>query len=809
MKNKSIMRCIPLALSMILLISLILINPVKIYADVGGGISPRFDPILIVGQVDDLAHTGIGAITESDAQTGCDIRITKVSLIPSCGALGPGVCTAPDPGVITIHDANGVLIAAEGIAFNAQCSGAGVPFGCCTGAGTGNCNGCVGSQWKAQLTNAALGLYEFTPTANVILVAPNDTTPPPGCVLSFGIDVIKLPTIDSIPATPAVKDTSRIAFWEGLSLNCPNSGVNSFPASGTGTGASTVAAPDYTVDKTGPALSKVGHTVRYNYSITNKPDSLDLNLVSVIDDVAGDLTAIASAPAAGCAVLSVGETCTFFKDYVVQPGDDDPLINEVTVIYNVPLTDTNITHTDTHSVNLFKPRINIIKECECIPSDTTIGCQVGDPINYKITVQNTSSSDSPNLNCTITDTLLPNPPFPKTVNNFPPGGQNVTNKTIPFPNISEDCLTNTAKVDCTVASPWLNPVNDSAACEVCKEKPPSSGGEEPYKAAVWNDSSIPGFYISPKVYQFMHPNTDYYAQCTDILFKGDPRITVPPCVPFGTAFQCPSACRERFKSKTAASQPEVCCTSKTVDDTFDQNFVHCPDTGNNPHPPVKTAMTSKGNAGWYEWTIALPKKPVTELNIEIECGVLKPNSWALLDYESIELCAAVTGEQIGPNCTRIPGTYLLTSALPRLEVIAHPGCNNDFTPFHLTSYRNPSTYAITGATDPQCPSGSCLNDSTSLKVLDGTVGSRIALKACMEKTILVKWPKEGEVNELGEEEAALEAGDLIKVRMAVPNANTVDVYCSQYSVTIGGIGIPETLLGDYNCDCISDANCQF
>jgi hypothetical protein len=188
--------------------------------------------------------------------------------------------------------------------------------------------------------------------------------------------------------------------------------------------------------------------------------------------------------------------------------------------------------------------------------------------------------------------------------------------------------------------------------------------------------------------------------------------------------------------------------------------------------------------------------------------VLKPNSWAFAEYNAINICAAVTGEPVGPNCTRITGAPLIASALPKLTVIAHPGCNNDFTPFHLTAYRNPSNYSITTAADPQC-SGPCLNDSASLKVLTGDNGSRIALKACMEKTILVKWPKEGQVNELGEAEAALEAGDLIKVRMQVPEENTVDLYCGKYSVTIGGIGEPNTLLDDENCDCISDANCQF
>ena len=447
-KSKSIMRCMLLALPMILLISLILINPVKIYADVGGGISPRFDPILIVGQVDDLAHTGIGAITESDAQTGCDIRITKVSLIPSCGALGPGVCTSPDPGVITIHDANGVLIAAEGIAFNAQCTGIGVPFGCCGGAGTGNCNGCVGSQWTAQLTNAALGLYEFTPTANVILVAPNDTTPPPGCVLSFGIDVIKLPTIDSIPATP-VLDTSRIAFWEGLTLNCPNSGGNSFPASGTGTGASTVTAPDFSVTKTGPEKSKVGDEVTYNYSITNT-NGLALNLVSVSDDKIGDLTATANA--AGCNVLSLSETCNFTSNYTVQQSDPDPLVNTVTVTYNVPGTAINIVHTDTHSVNLFQPAIIVAKTCDEVS-------KVGDTVNYTITLSNNSSVDTPALNCTAVDSLLGT-----VFSGVLPLGNTVLNKTRVVQAGDLDPLVNTVTLTCSPEG-FPNVLKASAGCE--------------------------------------------------------------------------------------------------------------------------------------------------------------------------------------------------------------------------------------------------------------------------------------------------------------------------------------------------------
>src|SRR4030043_729595 len=322
---------------------------------------------------------------------------------------------------------------------------------------------------------------------------------------------------------------------------------------------------------------------------------------------------------------------------------------------------------------------------------------------------------------------------------------------------------------------------------------PAFAGEEPYKAAVWNDNAIPSFHISPKIHQFTHDNTAYYEGCTDVLFPPDPRIN-SDCVIFGGAFLCPSHCSESFKYQASGvDQPEVCCTDFTKNE-----LQQCPD--NNWWG--QTALISAGNAGGYEWTIAVPKKPEGELNLEMQCGVLKPNSWAFFEYDSINVCAAVTGEPVGPNCTRVTGAPLITSGLPRLEVIAHPGCNNDFTPFHMTAYKNPGQYAVSSANGH-------LTNSNSLQVLDGTVGSRIALQACLEKTILVKWPKAGQVNVLGEAEAALEAGDLIKVRMKVPAGNTVDLYCGKYSVTIGGIGEPNTLLDDENCDCISDANCQF
>jgi hypothetical protein len=309
---------------------------------------------------------------------------------------------------------------------------------------------------------------------------------------------------------------------------------------------------------------------------------------------------------------------------------------------------------------------------------------------------------------------------------------------------------------------------------------PTLAGEEPYKASVYEDSEIPSFYISPKLAQFTYPETFYYGHCyyyfCNPIGPVDPKV----CVPLdGNCFICSSKCKERFSSKTAPIFPEVCCEKDTN---------KCPDVGN--------SRITNGYSGWYEWVIGLPKKPESELNIEIECGVLKPNAWELFGQDAINLCAAETGEIVNPGlCERMPGSYLNAASLPKITAIAYPGSqNNYFKPFHLTAYRNPGNYNIV------TKASGALANARALQVLDGSSGTRIALKACMEKTIMIMLPEPGRVNALGETERHLEAGDLIKVRMDVPLANTVDIYCSQYSVKIGGIGEPPWIpAGELDC----------
>jgi len=156
------------------------------------------------------------------------------------------------------------------------------------------------------------------------------------------------------------------------------------------------------VDKTGPEKSKVGDIATYSFTITNT-GAVTLYLDTVVDDVIGDLEA--AAVLAGCDTLapngSPGDSCTFDVDYTVQASDPDPLTNTVTVHYNsaADLSGDDQSATDDHTVELFQPSVTIDKSGDTLS-------KIGDSVKYTITVNNTSSPDSPDLVCDITDTLL-------------------------------------------------------------------------------------------------------------------------------------------------------------------------------------------------------------------------------------------------------------------------------------------------------------------------------------------------------------------------------------------------------------------
>ena len=303
-------------------------------------------------------------------------------------------------------------------------------------------------------------------------------------------------------------------------------------------------------------------------------------------------------------------------------------------------------------------------------------------------------------------------------------------------------------------------------------------GEDPYIGIVGNDINFNPFYFSQKHQQFLFDQTVFDVP---VCFGSWPsvvsqtRVNGDPDTPPGTP-----GC-EQFRSNKPINQPEICDTSGTVTNFAKGEF----EFFGNPN-----AVITKQNAGWFEWFIRLPKKPSGEINICIQCGVLKPNTFTpFTGFNAIEECAAETGERIGTGwCTQDQQDAgvnpIVNTALPKLKVTASPGpyAPSAWAPFKLTAYKNPSSYALTKDSNDK------LTDSGSLQVLDGTMDSRILLKACMDKCVVAKIPVSGQVNSAGETEQDLEAGDILDIRLDVPIGNTVDIYCHAQSASIRGIG---------------------
>ncbi|HEX5015242.1 MAG TPA: hypothetical protein VFV72_13910 [Candidatus Limnocylindrales bacterium] len=251
--------------------------------------------------------------------------------------------------------------------------------------------------------------------------------------------------------------------------------------------------PGVTIVKDGPALSKVGDVVTYSFEITNNTSASAPNLIldTIVDDVVGDLETEANA--AGCDVLTDNEVCSFTKDYTVQAGDPDPLVNTVTVHYHPSGFPNDITDSDDHSLNLFQPSVTIDKTGDELS-------KVGDPVNYTITVTNTSSNDSPDLICDISDAMLG---IDEQDVAIAPGANHVINDSYTVQAGDPDPLLNTASVTCSPEGfpNVLGPITDGHSVnlfqpgvQVVKGGPTSAhvGDTVTYTFAITNTGSTDG-----------------------------------------------------------------------------------------------------------------------------------------------------------------------------------------------------------------------------------------------------------------------------------------------------------------------------
>ena len=186
------------------------------------------------------------------------------------------------------------------------------------------------------------------------------------------------------------------------------------------------------IEKSGPVQSKVGDDAGYTITVTNT-GVVALTKSSINDDVLGNLSS-----EAGCgATLLPGDSCSISVNYTIPSGAPDPLLNTVTAIYSFG-SDSIQAEAD-HAVDLFVPSFTLAKTGDTLS-------KIGDAVNYTITLNNTSTADSPALECTITDTPLG---VNKTITLSP--GQSdtttVTGHTIPAE--AADPYHNTASASCS------------------------------------------------------------------------------------------------------------------------------------------------------------------------------------------------------------------------------------------------------------------------------------------------------------------------------------------------------------------------
>jgi uncharacterized repeat protein (TIGR01451 family) len=264
------------------------------------------------------------------------------------------------------------------------------------------------------------------------------------------------------------------------------SGIFASSDTATATASTNLFQPSLTVTKTGDALSKVGDVVNYNIEVCNTSSADSPNLVkdSVSDNrIAGVNAAFGASLAAGAC-----EDHDFTR--TVQAGDPDPLVNTATAHYHPAGFPNDITDSDTHSTNLFQPNFTIQKTADALS-------KVSDAVNFRVTVTNTSSNDSPNLSCHITDALLG---IDKTVS-IAPGASNVTNMSRTTQAGDPDPLVNTASATCTVGGfpNVLGPKTASSSTNLfqpgvsvtknCTPDPVVVGGVESCTIVVTNTSS--------------------------------------------------------------------------------------------------------------------------------------------------------------------------------------------------------------------------------------------------------------------------------------------------------------------------------
>lgn len=141
--------------------------------------------------------------------------------------------------------------------------------------------------------------------------------------------------------------------------------------------------PSITFDKrANVSLSKATDEVVYTFELVNTSSSDSPPLKCAIEDTLLGMVREVT--------LDAGATNTSVATYIVRESDPDPLVNTASVLCSPIGFPNELKATDTWTVELFQPGIRVTKTG---PAYT----KQGDTATYLVTIDNTSSSDAPDL----------------------------------------------------------------------------------------------------------------------------------------------------------------------------------------------------------------------------------------------------------------------------------------------------------------------------------------------------------------------------------------------------------------------------
>ena len=136
------------------------------------------------------------------------------------------------------------------------------------------------------------------------------------------------------------------------------------------------------VVKGGPVVAHVGDTITYTFAVSLAAGSVSLTNITVTDPICSATPTLGTKTGGDQdTTLETGETWNFSCTHVVTASDPDPLPNTVTATGIGP--NGQVSDTDTHSVDIIHPAIQIVKTAR----PTSIG--PGETVTYTFKVTNT------------------------------------------------------------------------------------------------------------------------------------------------------------------------------------------------------------------------------------------------------------------------------------------------------------------------------------------------------------------------------------------------------------------------------------